>query len=511
MAALAPDAARTFVDALWDDSILPALAEYVAIPAKSPHFDPDWQEHGELERAIALAERWCRAQPVRGLTAEVVRLPGRTPLLLLEAPGTGSDTALVYGHLDKQPELEPWSEGLGPWRPVRRGDRLYGRGGADDGYAVFALGAALGALHAQGVAHARCIALFETCEESGSFDLPAYLEHLRARIGTPSLVVCLDSGCGDYQRLWCTTSLRGIAAGVLRVRVLEEGVHSGDASGVVPSSFRIARALLSRLEDERSGRIRPEFHVAIPAERAAQAEAAARVLGPEHWRRFPFAGSTGAMAGEAGHPLAGGESGPPLAGGEAGPSRARGEAADAPSDDTERVLNRTWRPFLEVTGAGGLPALTSAGNVLRPETALKLSLRLPPRLDADAALARLRSLLEADPPAGAHVRFEPDQAAHGWDAPALAPWLAGATRRASRAWFGAEPAFMGEGGTIPFMAMLGAAFPAAQFLVTGVLGPGANAHGPNEFLHLPTARRLSGCVAQILAEHAVRSGDRPPL
>jgi acetylornithine deacetylase/succinyl-diaminopimelate desuccinylase-like protein len=471
MTGLALDGARRFVDALWDESILPVLTEYVAIPARSPHFDPDWQAHGHLERAVALAEAWCRAQPVRGLAVEVVRLPGRTPLLLLEVPGEGDDAVLLYGHLDKQPEMEPWAEGLAPWRPVRRGDRLYGRGGADDGYAVFAALAALGALHAQGAPHARCVALIETCEESGSYDLPAYLEHLRPRIGTPSLVVCLDSGCGDYQRLWCTTSLRGNAVGVLRVRVLAEGVHSGDASGVVPSSFRIARALLARLEDERDGRILPpELHVPIPAERVAQAEAAARVLGPEHWRRFPFAGATAPLG----------------------------------ANDAERVLNRTWRPFLEVTGASGLPDLDSAGNVLRPETALKLSLRLPPRLDAAAAVARLREILEADPPAGAEVRFEADQAGQGWDAPPLAPWLAGALERASRAWFGPDPAFMGEGGTIPFMAMLGAAFPEAQFLITGVLGPGANAHGPNEFLHLPTARRLSGCVAQILSEHATR-------
>ena len=353
---------------------------------------------------------------------------------------------------------------------MRRGDRLYGRGGADDGYAVFASLAAIGALHAQGVAHARCIALIETCEESGSYDLPAYLEHLRPRIGAPSLVVCLDSGCGDYGRLWSTTSLRGIAAGVLRVRVLGEGVHAGDAGGIVPSSFRIARALLSRIEDERTGAIVPDFHVAIPADRVAQAEAAARVLGPEHWRRFPFAGGTAPLG----------------------------------SDDAERILDRTWRPALALTGAEGLPALASAGNVLRPETALKLSLRVPPGLDADAAVARLQALLEAAPPHGAEVRFEADQAAHGWNAPPLAPWLAGALEGASRDWFGTDPAFMGEGATIPFMAMLGAAFPAAQFLVTGVLGPGANAHGPNEFLDLPTARRLSGCVAHVLAAHARR-------
>lgn len=471
MRALDLAVARSCLDGLWRDSIVPALTEYVAIPAKSPHFDPDWAAHGEIERAVALAEGWCRAQPVRGLSVEVVRLPGRTPLLLLETPGAGDDTVLLYGHLDKQPEMEPWAEGLAPWRPVLRGERLYGRGGADDGYAVFASLAALAALDAQGVPHARCVALIEACEESGSFDLPAYLEHLRPRLGAPSLVVCLDSGCGDYERLWSTTSLRGIAAGVLRVRVLAEGAHSGDASGIVPSSFRVARALLARLEDAATGAILPpEFHAPIPAERATQAAAAARVLGEQHWRRFPFAGATGPMG----------------------------------CDGAERVLNRTWRPFLAVTGAEGLPGLASAGNVLRPGTALKLSLRLPPGVDAEAAVARLGALLERDPPGGAEVRFEPDQAADGWDAPPLAPWLAASLASASRAWFGPDPAFMGEGGTIPFMAMLGAAFPAAQFLVTGVLGPGSNAHGPNEFLDIPTARRLSGCVAQVLADQARR-------
>lgn len=463
--------ARQQIDAVFRTSILPALHEYIAIPAKSPHFEPGWAEAGHLDRAVALAEAWCRAQPVRGIEIEVLRLPGRTPLLLLEIPGVGDDTVLLYGHLDKQPEMAPWADGLAPWRPVLRGDRLYGRGGADDGYAVFASLTALAQLHAQEIPHARCLVLIETCEESGSFDLPAYLDHLRGRIGQPSLVVCLDSGCGDYERLWSTTSLRGIAAGVLRVRVLEEGVHSGDASGVVPSSFRIARGLLERFEDAATGAIGlPELQARIPAERVAQAEAAAAVLGEEHWRRFPFAGDTRPAGGSS----------------------------------AERVLNRTWRPFLEVTGAAGLPALAAAGNVLRPETALKLSLRLPPGVSAGVAVDRLREVLEADPPAGASVRFEADQSAQGWEAPPLAPWLGAALERASAAWFGKSPVLMGEGGTIPFMAMLGAAFPDAQFLITGVLGPGSNAHGPNEFLHIPTAQRLTGCVAEVLADHAAR-------
>lgn len=454
------------IDRFWEAAILPALERYIRIPAKSPAFDPEWERHGELERAVALACEWVRAssewQP------EVVRLPGRTPVLLIEAAGDVDDTVLLYGHLDKQPEMTGWSEGLGAWTPVRRGDRLYGRGGADDGYAVFASVAAL--RHVRGP-RARCVVLIETCEESGSYDLPAYVAHLRDRIGTPSLVIGLDSGCGDYERLWNTTSLRGIAAGALRVRVLGEGVHSGDASGVVPSSFRIARSLLDRLEDPATGEIRdPAFHAAIPAQRVEQARAAAAVLGTGLHERFPFAPGVEPVT----------------------------------RDGAELVLNRTWRPYLEVIGAGGVPALADAGNVLRPETTLKVSLRLPPTVSATAATERLRALLTDAPPHGAQVEWSGDAAAQGWHAPDTAPWLAAALSEASRAWFGTDALSMGEGGTIPFMSMLGAAFPEAQFLITGVLGPGANAHGPNEFLHVPTAKRLTGCVAQVLERHAAR-------
>ncbi len=461
------DAAKTFIERMWDESIVPRLIDYVRIPNESPAFDADWRARGEMERAVELAQAWCRAQPVRGLTVEVHRLPGRTPTLLLTIDGDPRFTTLLYGHLDKQPAMTGWRDGLGPWTPVLDGERLYGRGAADDGYAVFAALTAVAALQAQGVRHGRCVVLIECSEESGSPDLPAYLEALGARIGTPDLVVCLDSGCGDYERLWCTTSLRGLVGGVLTVEVLTEGVHSGDAGGVVPCSFRIARALLSRLESPADGTLYPEvFHAGIPAPRVAQARAAAQVLGAGAAARFPWAG----------------------------PIPAR--------DPAEVILDRTWRPALAVVGADGLPPVARAGNVLRPYTALKLSLRLPPTADVRAAAGALKDLLERDPPPGARVRFDPDWGAQGWEAPELRPWLAGSLDRASREWFGRPAQFMGEGGTIPFMAMLGARFPAAQFLVTGVLGPQANAHGPNEFLHLPTARRVTGCVARVLADAA---------
>jgi len=465
------DALAAFVARKWDEEIVPRLVEYVRVPAKSPHFDREWEARGHIEAVVRQAEAWCRAQQVPDLTLEVARLPGRTPLLFFELPGAGPHTVLLYGHLDKQPEMTGWREGLGPWQPVIREDRLYGRGGADDGYAVFASLTAILALRAQGVPHARCVGLIECCEESGSYDLPAHLEALAPRIGRVDFVIGLDSGCGNYDQLWVTTSLRGIAAGTLTVEVLTEGVHSGDASGVVPSSFRIARALLDRLDDARTGAVIPrELHCEIPDERVAQARAAGAILGEMTWKKFPYAGGTRPTA----------------------------------TDPGEAVLNRTWRPALSVTGADGLPAIADAGNVLRPRTWLKLSMRVPPRVDGPQATRDLKRVLEADPPHGAVVRFDADQGATGWDAPPTAPWLAAALETASQRHYGRPAAFMGEGGTIPFMGMLGKQFPSAQFLITGVLGPQSNAHGPNEFLHIPYAKKLTACVAEVIAAHAAR-------
>jgi acetylornithine deacetylase/succinyl-diaminopimelate desuccinylase-like protein len=467
----APDRIAEF----WDDAIVPALVEYIRIPAKSPHFDRDWRAGGYIDAAVGLAAAWCRDHALAGMTLEVVRLEGRTPLLYIEVPAFGAanaETVLLYGHLDKQPEMTGWCEGFGPWVPRIESGRLYGRGGADDGYAVFCALAALRHLREQGRPHARCAIVIETCEESGSFDLPAYLDALAPRIGPPALVIGLDSGCGNYEQLWGTTSLRGLVNGALTVEVLEEGVHSGDASGVVASSFRIARRLLDRIDASDTGLVRDAaFHAEVPAERGAQARRAAEVLGEELWRKFPFVQGMGPMA----------------------------------EDLAELVLNRTWRPWLAVTGADGLPVPVSAGNVLRPKTTLVLSLRLPPTVAAEPAAQRLKRLLEADPPYGARVRYEYGQAATGWHAPPTAAWLERALEEASRRHYGKPVMWMGEGGTIPFMAMLGANYPEAQFLITGVLGPHSNAHGPNEFLHIGYAKRLTACVADVLAAHAGKS------
>ena len=476
MSALVQARLSAFVDKIWNDEVVPTLVEYIRIPNKSPMFEPDWVKLGHMDKAVDLFAGWARGKlaALPGAKLEVVRLEGRTPVILVDVAGTksGDDVVLLYGHLDKQPEMTGWAEGKGPWIPVIEGDKLYGRGGADDGYALFAALSAILAMKEQGQAHARCVILIEASEESGSPDLPAYMDALATRIGKPSLVVCLDSGCGDYERLWLTASLRGLIGGSLRVDVLKEGVHSGDASGVVPSSFRILRQLLNRIDDVNTGEVIPkDFHASIPAERVSQAKIAADALGTQVYKKFPFV---------------------------PGMKPAREELP-------ELVLNRTWRPALSITGLEGAPAPANAGNVLRPFTTAKLSLRLPPTVDADKAAMRLKEILEADPPYGAKVSFEFEEPGTGWNAPATKPWLAEVLEAASRASFNQPMATMGEGGSIPFMAMLGRKFPEAQFVVTGVLGPNSNAHGPNEFLHIPTGKRVTEVVAQTLVAHASRA------
>ena len=465
----------TFMDRIWDDEIIPALTDYIRIPNKSPAFDADWEKHGYMEQVVGMFTAWAKSklEHFPGASLEVVRLKGRTPLILIDIPGTAPGTILMYGHLDKQPEMAGWAEGTGPWQPVLKDDKLYGRGGADDGYALFASLAALLALKQQNIAHARAVILIEACEESGSPDLPFYIDHLGARIGSPDLVVCLDSGAGNYDQLWLTTSLRGMVIGNLTVRVLTEGVHSGAASGIVPSSFRILRCLLSRVEDEATGHmILPDLFVQIPPDRQQQAKDTAAILGDEVWSGRPFAGDT--------RPLADG--------------------------NAVLLLEKTWRPQLAVTGMEGYPLPANGGNVLLPYSTAKLSLRLPPTLDADSARAALKNALEADPPYQAQIVFDGPHGDNGWNAPSLAPWLETSLNKASMAAFGKPVAFHGEGGSIPFMAMLGEKFPHTQFVVTGVLGPHSNAHGPNEFLHIPFAKKLSACIAGILADHALRAG-----
>jgi acetylornithine deacetylase/succinyl-diaminopimelate desuccinylase-like protein len=466
-----PARLKQYIDAAWDDSVVPTLCDYIRIPNKSQNFDPKWAEHGHMDRAAELLRSWCAAHALPGMKIDLLRLPNCSPLLCIEVPGSIDDTILMYGHMDKQPEFTGWMEGLEPWKPVLRDGRLYGRGGADDGYAVFGSLLALRALAEQNIPFARTVILIEAGEESGSPDLPAYIDALAERIGEPSLVVCLDAECSNYEQFWCTTSLRGNLIGTLRVEVLREGVHSGMASGIAASSFRVIRLLLDRVEDPATGRIRIDaLQGTVPEDREQQARAAAATLGDEIAGKLPFLPGMSAMS----------------------------------EDPTELLLNSTWRPTLSVTGVDGIPPISSAGNVLRPMTALVLSFRLPPGVDPDRAASAVKETLERDPPYGARVTFEIESSMGGWNAPSSEPWLAAAVQTASKNFFGHDAMYMGTGGSIPFMGMLAEKFPRTQFLVTGVLGPHSNAHGPNEFLDIETGKRVTACVSQVVAEHGRR-------
>lgn len=463
------------VDQVWDEEIVPALTEFIRIPNLSVMFDPRWAEHGHMAEAAELVRAWCERRPVAGLTVELVELPGLTPVVVVDVPASGGgpadETVILYGHIDKQPEMTGWREDLGPWTPVLEGDRLYGRGAADDGYAVFAAVTAIQALQHAGRPHARCLVLIEGSEESGSIHLPAYVDHLADRIGEPALVVCLDSGGRTWDRLWVTTSLRGFALFTVKVQVLLEGAHSGVAGGGVPSSFRILRSLLARIEDDRTGdMLLPELQAEIPDLHRRGLDEAAAALGDavyDEWAMVPGLRLEGAT----------------------------------PREVLERT---TWHAALAMVGMDGIPSVRQGGNVLRPFTTAKFAVRVPPTVDAGKAFVAMRDVLAADPPHGAHVTVELEAAENGWALPPVEPWLSTALAEASTAAFGQPVRYIGDGGSIPFMGMLGARFPEAQFVVTGVLGPGVNAHGPNEFLHVPTAKRLTEVVADVLAAHAGR-------
>jgi acetylornithine deacetylase/succinyl-diaminopimelate desuccinylase-like protein len=463
---------RSFIEGVWQDSILDRLQAYIRIPNKSPAFDAEWESHGYMTQAIDLMAEWCRAQPIPGMSVEVRRLPGITPVLLVEIPGESPGCVLLYGHLDKQPEFTGWLPGLDPWVPVIRDGKLYGRGGADDGYAVFSSLTAIAALKAQRVPLPRCVVLIEASEESGSVHLPAHLDVLGKSLGEPSLVVCLDAECGNYDQFWSTTSLRGNLVGRLSVRILTEGAHSGLASGIAPTAFRLVQQVLERIENPLTGEMRlEELHVDIPQDRRAQITVAAGVLGAHVLDKIPF------VAG----------------------------ARPVSPDMEELLVNNTWKPALAVTGADGLPPLRAAGNVLLPEISLKISLRLPPTVEPARASQAVRGALERDPPYGAHISFEPESSSGGWNAPAFEPWFEQTMQRASKHVFERQAVSLGGGGTIPFLRMLGERFPRTQFLVTGVLGPQSNAHGPNEFLHIGYATRLTECVSLVLADYAAHA------
>jgi len=456
-----------------DGGVVASLSGLIGIPALSPAFDAGWAASGHLDAAAEHVRDWIASRNLPGAQLEIIRLDGRSPLLVADIPATpGAEdrgTVLLYGHLDKQPPFEGWSDGLGPWQPVQRDGRLYGRGSADDGYSGYAAVTALEAVRGAGGGHARAVVLLETGEESGSPDLPAYLQHLAGRLGDVTLVVCLDAGGGDYSRLWLTNSLRGLVAVTVTVRVLDAPLHSGTASGIVPSSFRVLRLLLDRIEESATGGIRlPAFNVPIPdgARQAARDTAQTQPGSVRSQFRLP-----------AGMQL-------------------------TSDDEAELILSNTWRPTLSVTGAAGMPEPAAAGNVLRSATSLRLSFRLPPTAVSADALGELITALTADVPYGAEVTISDVQAEDGWTAPAAAPWLAAALDRVGQDVFTQAPGGLGVGGSIPFMGLLGHTYPRAQFVVTGALGADSNMHVPDEWLNVPFAQQVTEAIAHIVDAHS---------
>ncbi len=458
---------RTLVDEKFRNNALGTLMQYVSIPSLSPAFDAEWEASGAIEGAMELLARWAQSREIPGLSVEISRLEGRTPAMVIEvAPSAASsETVLIYGHLDKQPATAPWLHGSDPFLARRDGDKIFGRGVVDDGYAIFAALSAIEALAATASPYPRCVVLIEASEESGSPDLNAHLDALEAQLGDVALVVCLDSGGLDFERLWITTSLRGNLVLTIDVAVLDHGVHSGEAGGVVPSSFRILRQLLSRIEDQTTGEvIVPELSAEIPELYRRHATNLATELNDPLSRAFPLVGGLKLLG----------------------------------ADATERILNQTWRPALALTGIEGIPDTASGGNVLRAGTKAKISVRLPPSVDALQANAVLEDLLGADPPHGASVTVASESPAQGWVAPPLSPWLEEALTLASMDGFGKAPGFCGEGGSIPFLAALTERFPHADFVATGALGPSSNAHGPDESLSISTAVGVSVALAHLI-------------
>lgn len=469
-----PARLRESIQRQWRYGILECLQAYVRIPCKSPAFDPGWEDNGHIQTAMRLIANWCSAQELPGSQVRIEQLPGLTPVLLIDVPGELPGCTLIYGHLDKQPEFPGWSPGLGPWEPVQRDGRLYGRGAADDGYAVFSAVAALVALKEQRIPLVRCVILIDASEESGSIHLEPYLRALGPSFDEPSLVVCLDSECGNYEQLWCTNSVRGCVDGRLLVRVLAEGVHSGLGGGIAASPVRIVQQLLARLEDPVTGEVLPPaLRAEVPKEHHVQLQAAAIVLGGGVAAKLPFLPGVSPEC----------------------------------TDPSELLINNTWRTSMAVIGADGIPDSTTAGNVLLPHCAVRLSLRLAPTCDAAHAADCIRSTLERDPPYQAAIRFEPRTVIGGWAAPPMHVWLRDSLERASRRVFGRSVVHVGCGGTLPLFSMLGAQFAAAQFFVTGVLGPHSNSHGPNEFLHLSYACQITECVALAFADHGAHLMD----
>lgn len=466
-----PQETISFVNQFWDESIIPALSEYIRIPCRSTLYDLEWEKNNYLKTAAEHIVHWAQQQNIVGLKAEVIKLNNFAPLIFIEVDASteSNKTVLLYSHYDKMPESSGWDEGLGAWTPVLKNDKLYGRGAVDDGYAVFTYIAAIKALQTQKIPHAKFVFLIEGAEESGSGGFAEYMHHLRDRIGEPGFVVFLDGECKDYKRLWATTSTRGLINGFLNIEILTLAEHSGCASGIVPSTFRILRQVLSRIEDQETGKILLKTaQLEIPQHIFEAAKHTANILGDEIYTAF--------------HLVEG--------------------ARPADNDVVQLILNNTWRSTLCIIGAEGFPELKDASNALRPYTKVKLSLRIPPLVNSVKVGEELKAVLEKNPPYGARINFSfefpPEDA---WEATGVSgTWLSKAFDEASEIFCNEKAATVGAGGSIGTLPIISNVFPKSVFLLPGCAGPGSGSHGINEFLHIPFAKKMTCGLAYVFAE-----------
>jgi acetylornithine deacetylase/succinyl-diaminopimelate desuccinylase-like protein len=463
---------KPYIEKLFATNVLPNLQEFIKIPNCSPNYDGDWEKNGNAVKAASFLANWVQGLNLKNAEVSLLKDPGHTPFIYIDVKATrpGDDrTILMYGHLDKQPAFTGWSEGLGPQIPVVKDGKLYGRGSSDDGYATFASVSSIKACQDNGWDLPRMVILIEGAEESFTDDLFYYVNQLKTVIGTPSMVMCLDSGCADYERLWVSTNLRGVISISLKVSVMTtQGIHSGLGGGLVPDSFMIIRQLLDRIENPETGdMLEPSLFVEIPEDRNKQIDAMMKVVGDKYLDNIPWFGKT--------HPL------------------------DKNLKDT--IIRNTWKPTLVITGCDGLPDTSTAGNVLRGFTELRLSIRLPPGIDSTKAGETIKAILEKDPPYNAKVEATVVNTGDGWNLNSFSEKLGNTLNIASQRFFNSDMCFFGEGGSVPFVKFFNESFPKADFAVLGVCGPTSNIHGPDENLTLDFVQKLMMCLTFLVAEY----------
>ena len=449
---------------------LPWTKKFVAVPNTSKAFDPEWETNGRLETACQLCIEYAQAIQIEGIELEMHKDPGVSPLLLGRvAPSkqVGSIRIVTYGHLDKQPyHSEEWEEGLHPTTPVEKNGYLYGRGAVDDGYNFFTVLAVLKAFQELRIPHDEFLLFYECNEESGCTDIAHYLNKLKEQIGAPDVMFCLDEGSVSNQMFSLSTSLRGALNFSLKVSVLEKSMHSGVASGIVPSSFRIARELLERIESGKTGEMVPELQVPVPEQKLKEASANAKLNGSGIHTSLCMCKGVQPVT----------------------------------LNLEELYLNNVWKAQMEVIGQGGIPSLAQAGNVLRDHTELLVSLRTPPTLSCTAAFDTIKNILTSQVPYNAKVEVEMESFGDGWFSGHLSAALISTVDKHSMEVFGNPALLYGSGCTIPFIHLIQQQLPKTLLLVTGADLPDSGIHGPNERLDIEFLVRFAKTFACILVD-----------